>query len=245
MLIQNRLGSRFEMVVHPASTVAAGVPVPYAGPEAFLATFTASQRSTMLQTLSTYPRFASVDLVTLRHIHDDNTASAFLAGMIRAKHLAFRHPSAPTRTVAPTATGPREPTVKSPPPPPPPVHQEVVCELMAVEASCSHNGRKASRAGLLEVVPGRTDDLIKLTSQMRGGCGQHSRWEVRSPFATPVVKTGVSASFVAKSWGFKLLGIFEVQPKSYYVVCTCCSGPTKQLEVRAYPLDEWECAAPA
>ena len=61
-----------------------------------------------------------------------------------------------------------------------------------------------------------------------------------APLASMEVKTGVRTSFVAKSWGFKALGIFEAQPKSYYVNCTCCTGPTKQFEGRAYPIDEWE-----
>jgi hypothetical protein len=242
MLVQNRLGTRFEVLFHPAVSVASGVPVPYASPESFVATFTAAQRAALLRELGTHARFASVDLVALRNVHNDVVATSYLVGLVRARHIAFRHPSAPV-SKAPTAGGGAAPAA-SPPPPTPVAHAPVAvqCELITAEAACAHNGRKASRAGLLEVVPGRSDDLIKLTSEIRGGCGHHSRWEVTAPLASMEVKTGVRSSFVARSWGLKALGIFEVQPRTYSVSCMCCAGPTKHLTVRAYPLDEWEIA---
>nr|MBK7065972.1 hypothetical protein [Deltaproteobacteria bacterium] len=241
MLIQNRLGTRFELLLHPAASVASGVPVPYASAESFLSTFTAPQRAQMLQSLGSNSYFPSVDPIALRNIHNDDVASTVLVRLLRARHIAFRHPGAPVQRAPVVNAGARgEPASKGPATAPPAVKAAVVCELLAIEAACAHNGRKANKAGILEVVPGRQDDLIQLKSTLKGGCGEHPRWEVRTPFSSTIEKTGASSSFVAKSWGFKALGIFEVQPKTYYVNCTCCTGPTKQFEVRAYPIDEWE-----
>ena len=243
MLIQNRLGTRFELLLHPAASVASGVPVPYASAEAFLSTFTSAQRAEMLRSLGSNASFPSLDPVALRNIHSDDVASTVLVRLLRGRQIGFRAPIAAVQQAKAVNAGARgEPAAKGPATPPPAVKSAVVCELIAIEAACAHNGRKANKSGLLEVVPGRSDDLIQLKSTIRGGCGEHPRWEVREPLSSGVVKTGVNSTFVAKSWGFKALGIFEVQPKSYHVSCTCCSGPTKQFEVRAYPIDEWELA---
>ncbi len=247
-LIHNRLGARFEVLAHPGAGGDA-VPAPYAGPEDFLATFTAAQRVEILRALGSTPGRSTVDHASLRNLRSDVAATALLVRLVRARQLAFRQPEAPSRrraaVTAAAAAGavvPREPPPQAPPPPP--VREEVQCELLSVEAVCSHNGRKASRAGLLEVVPGRDHDRIRLTSHIRGGCGDHPRWEVRAPGASEPVKTGVNSSFVAKNWAFKTLwGVFEVMPRSYYVNCTCCSGPTKHLEVKAYPIDQWKITA--
>lgn len=237
MQIQNRQGTRFILVRHPPAAVPS-VPVPFASPEKFLATFTPAQRYGILRRLGLEPPGVAFDPAVQRA---SVAGIAELARLCRARRIAIRWPG-DTALRAPNAGGSAGNGPAKPPPaaPPPTVHPEVVCELVSVEASCSHKGRKANRAGLLEVVPGRDDDMIRLKSTLRGGCGKHSRWEVHAPFASDVVKTGVETSFVAKSWGFKLLGIFEVQPKSYFVNCVGCSGPMKQLEVRAYPIDAWE-----
>lgn len=241
MLIQNRLGTRFELLLHPPASVGAGVPIPYASAESFMASFTAAQRAQMLRSLGADAHFPSLDPILLRNVHTDEAASTALSRLLRGRQIGFRYPSAPAPKVTTTNGGAQgQPADKVPAAPPPAVKPDVVCELLTAEAACAHNARKANKAGLLEVVPGRSDDLIQLKSTLRGGCGKHSRWEVRTPFSDMEVKTGVNSSFVAKSWGFKALGIFEVQPKSYYVNATACSGATKQFEVRAYPLDEWE-----
>ncbi len=244
MLIQNRLGSRFELVVQPASSEVE-LPDPYASPEAFLSTFTPAQRAEILRAVGASPRYAALDVATLRNHRQDVTATALLVRLVVARHVAFKVPGVTRGRASITggvaATAAPAPQPPPPAPPPPPVREEVVCELLGVTAECSHNGRKANKSGLLEVVPGRSHDRIKLTSQLRGGCGKHPRWEVHAPGSTEPVKTGVSSSFVAKGWGFKTLwGVFEVLPKSYHVNCTCCSGPTKHLEVKAYPIDQWK-----
>ncbi len=244
MLIQNRHGTRFELLVRPAG-VGGGVPIPYASPESFLATFTTDQRALMVRGLGCNPSFPALDLTALRTMPGDVATSTLLARLVRARQIAFRYPGEPAPR--PTSGGGGGAPQPSPPPPqtpPPHVREEVVCELMTVEAACSHNGRKANRSGLLEVVPGRDHDRIKLTSQIRGGCGKHPRWEVHAPGANEPVKTGVSSSFVAKSWACKTLWVvFEVMPRSYTVNCSCCSGPTKHLEVKAYPVDQWRITA--
>jgi hypothetical protein len=243
MLIQNRLGTRFELLLHPAASTASAVPVPYASAEAFLSTFTAPQRAQMLRALGVNASFPTLDPIALRNIHNDDVASTTLVRLLRGRQIGFRYPGAPAPKARSTNGGaPGERAERGPSAPPPEVKPAVVCELLTIEAACAHNARKANRSGLLEVVPGRDHDLIQLKSTLRGGCGEHPRWEVRAPFSSTIVKTGASSSFVAKNWEYKLLGIFEVQPKSYYVNCTCCTGPTKQFEVRTYPNDEWEVA---
>ena len=99
MLIQNRLGTRFELLLHPAASVASGVPVPYASAEAFLATFTAAQRAEMLRSLSGNPSFPTVDPVALRNIHNDDVAATTLVRLLRGRHIGFRHPGAPVAQV--------------------------------------------------------------------------------------------------------------------------------------------------
>ncbi len=241
MLIQNRLGTQFELLLHPGAMLGAGVPPPYASAEAFMSTFTAAQRAEMMRALGANASFPSLDPIALRNINTDEGASITLARMLRSRQIGFRHPVATQapRVASANAGAQGQPATKAAAAPPPATRTEVVCELLTAEIACAHNARKANRVGLLEVVPGRSDDLIQLKSTLRGGCGKHSRWEVRAPFSSET-KTGVTSSFVAKSWGFKALGIFEVQPKSYYVNATACSGAMKQFEVRAYPIDEWE-----
>lgn len=115
---------------------------------------------------------------------------------------------------------------------------EVVCDLVDAMAVCGH-GRKASKRGRLEVVPSKGDDRVKLSSTLRGGCGKHTRWEIRSPEGM-AVKNGVEVSFVAAMWSFRTFGIFEVLPKPYAVTATACGGVMKSFDVVAYPNDEWK-----
>ncbi len=244
MFIQNRLGSRFEVLVMPPASDA-GVPIPYASPEAFLSTFTPAQRTEIVRLVGFSPRCAPVDFAAMRNQRQDAAAMALIARLVRAHQVSFRFEGASPTQRRPTSGGnvasSSTASPPPPPPPPPPVREEVVCELMTVEAECSHNARKANRAGLLEVVPDRNHDRIKLRSQIRGGCGNHPRWEVHAPGANEPVKTGVSSSFVAQSWAFKSLwGVFEVVPREYAVNCTCCSGPTKHLTVKVFPADQWK-----
>jgi hypothetical protein len=245
MLIQNRQGTRFELVIHPTSAVPTGVPIPYAGPEAFLSSFTPAQRAEMLRQLGGNARFPTVDYNLLRNLQNDALATATLVRLVRSRQIAFSFPDGGARRQVAAAAPSGAASQPAAPPPPPPrqaVREEVVCELMAAEISCAHKGRKANRAGLLEVVPGRDDDRIKLEAQLRGGCGKHPKWEITAPGASEA-KTGASASFTARNWGFKLLGIFEVMPKSYYVNVGCCSGMSRRFEVKTYPIDEWSITA--
>lgn len=245
MQIQNRTGTRFELVIHPTAATPTSVPIPYAGPEAFLATFSPAQRAAMLRLLGANARFPTVDNALLRNLQSDALATAALARLLRARQIAFRPAGSAARAQA-LAAAPAGGPAPAAAAPPPTARQapraEVVCELMAAEISCAHKGRKANRAGLLEVVPGRDDDRIKLEAQLRGGCGKHPQWEITAPGAAET-KTGATASFVARNWGFKLLGIFEVMPKSYAVTVGCCSGMSRRFEVKTYPVDEWSVTA--
>lgn len=244
MLFQNRMGTRFELVIHPAVGTPHVVPVPYAGPEAFLSSFTAAQRTEMLRYLGAHACFPTIDHALLRNLASEAQVTATLVRLLRARQIAFRFPEARRPVPAAAPSGAAQGPAAAPPPPPAreAPREEVVCELMSAEIACAHNGRKANRAGLLEVVPGRDDDRIKLTAQLRGGCGRHPQWEVMAPGVSET-KTGAQASFVARNWGFKLLGIFEVMPKSYYVTVGCCSGMSRHFEVKTYPIDEWSVTA--
>jgi hypothetical protein len=241
MQIVNRMGVRYTLVLGPTAATSFGVPPPFTV-DGFLGTFAAEQRRQMVTALAANPRFTDLGPAITRARPNDVQVTQTLKAMLSARRIALTDAQAQAPQSARTGaeSAPSRGGQPAPPATPPPVAAAVVCELLAVEAACAHHGRKANRAGLLEVVPEGDDDLIQLKSTLRGGCGEHPHWAVRSPFSSTVEKTGVSSSFVAKSWGFKALGIFEVQPKSYFVNCSCCTGMSKQLEVRAYPLDAWD-----
>ncbi len=243
-------GFRFELLPQPSVTRSPGVGAPFASPESFLSTFSPQQRADMLRRLRFRAGSARHDLVAAPVGHDESAAGTQLARLVRTGELAYvplgPDPALALRSGGDTAgsggdggagagAGGAQAT-------PPPVREEIVCELMAAQIACAHKGRKANRAGLLEVVPGRDDDRIKLEAQLRGGCGKHPKWEITAPGSSES-KTGASASFTARNWGFKLLGIFEVMPKSYYVHVGCCAGMSKRFEVKTYPIDQWSIIA--
>lgn len=241
MQLVNRMGVRYALVVRPSSSTGFGVPPPYTA-EGFISTFSPEQRRQVIAALAASPLFTDLDAGVSRACPTDAKVTQSLVALVRARRIALvQTNAAPARNEARTGAE-SAPSQARPTPPvagttPQPVHT-VECELMSAALSCSHKGRKPNAAGLLEVVPGREDDRIKLESQLRGGCGQHPRWEVRSSDGMEV-KTGAQSSFVAKMWGLKSLLIFEVLPRSYYVHTSCCTGMSKAFEVKAYPIDEW------
>ncbi len=244
MQFSNRHGTRFELVIHPTAAVSTAVPIPYAGPEAFLGTFTAAQRAEMLRSLGANARFPTVDNALLRNLQNDALATTTLARLLRTRQIAFSVPGAQRTTQVPAtaaaapsapAERPQEAARQAP-------REEVVCELMAAQISCSHKGRKANREGHLEVVPGRDDDGIKLEATIRGGCGHHPRWQIKADKHSET-KSGARTSFLAQNWPLKSLLIFEVLPRTYQVDVDCCSGMSKRFTVKAYPIDQWSVTA--
>jgi hypothetical protein len=240
MQIVNRMGNRYTLVIMPTAAAGPGVPVPFTI-DGFLATFSPDQRRQVVTALAANPRFTFLDPSLTRTSPTDPKVLETLKTLLTSRRIAIVDPrSQPTtkpRTGAESGTssgGGKEadpsvgPMAIAPP----------QCELMSAMVSCSHKGRKANALGLLEVVPGKDDDRIKLESQILGGCGKHPRWEIRSPDGVEE-KTGTSAGFTAKMWGFKSLGIFEVVPRSYHLYVDCCGGRSRTFEVRAYPIDEW------
>ncbi len=236
-------GNRFELQLHPSVTASPGPHRPFASPESFLTSFSPQQRADMLRRVRANPGSVRFDVVFGPVAHADPAPGAALARLVREGQLAWvdrgPDPALALRSGGDTA-GADEAGGSQQPPGGQQVAptREIVCELMAAQISCAHKGRKANRAGLLEVVPGRDDDRIKLEAQLRGGCGKHPKWEITAPGVSET-KTGASSSFTARNWGFKLLGIFEVMPKSYSVYVGCCSGMSRRFEVKAYPIDQW------
>ncbi|MFO0608257.1 MAG: hypothetical protein U0324_34140 [Polyangiales bacterium] len=238
-------GNRFELLLHPSVTSSPGAHRPFASPESFLTSFSPQQRADMLRRVRANPGSVRFDVVFGPVAHADPAPGAELARLVREGQLAWvdrgPDPALALRSGGDTAGAGTDEAGSSQQPPNGPhaaPTQEIVCELMAAQISCAHKGRKANRAGLLEVVPGRDDDRIKLEAQLRGGCGKHPKWEITAPGVSET-KTGASSSFTARNWGFKLLGIFEVMPKSYYVYVGCCSGMSRRFEVKTYPIDQW------
>lgn len=237
MFLDDTSGRRFTVVLRPGAQVSWPVPPPYTT-RGFLSRFTPAQRRRLLGALAADPRLPSADLVLARTSTTDPAVLNALAALLDRRALALVD-GVPAQRARATGGGGGEPAPRrepEPAPAPAPV-TETVCDLLDAVAACPH-GRKASTRGRLEVVPGRGDELIKLSSTLRGGCGKHTRWEVRSPDGM-TVKNGVDASFVATMWGFKTLGVFEVVPRHYAVTATACGGVTKSFEVVAYPADEW------
>lgn len=240
MQIVTRQGQRFEVQLRPAGGVWP-VPPPYTV-DGFLSTLLPDERRRLLTYLASQSAVPGVDPAMFRTRPTDPQVLRVLSGLLQRHAFAC---VAPGQGARPRGTGgavapgqgersqPVETTTQSR------RVEEVVCELIAAEASCSHKGRKANRAGLLEVVPGRDDDRIKLHADVRGGCGKHPLWEVRSP-GNAENKVGVDSSFLAKNWGWKTLHIFEVVPKSYTVHVGCCTGLSRNFEIKAYPIDEWK-----
>jgi hypothetical protein len=245
MMLSNTSGRRFDVRIRGARTAFA-VPPPYTT-EGFLQTFSPAQRRSLYGALAA-AAVPGVEPVSTRRPPSDVVVLRTLARLTEARLLQFEPAGASGGNGqvrgSSEATGPATAGTAPPPPPPrPPPRTEVECELMAATAACSHNGRQASRAGLLEVVPGRGGDRIKLHADLRGGCGRHARWEITAPGANEV-KTGQDASFIANGWAFKLLwGVFEVQPKPYHVTALACSGAMRRFEVKAYPVDQWKVTA--
>lgn len=239
MLVTTSQGARFEVVLRPGPA-GPSVPPPYTV-EGFLATLLPAERRRLLVALASNPTMPLVDPSLLRTSATDVAVLRALVGLVQRKALGFQAPGAVAqrRSGGTGASGrseastPKEATQAAPPP------AEVVCELLAAQATCSHKGRAANSRGVLEVVPGRDDDRLKLHADVRGGCGKHARWEIRGAGETEV-KTGVDASFVAKSWGYKTLHIFEVLPRTYNVHVSCCTGMSRAFEVKAYPIDAWK-----
>lgn len=242
MQISNSQGRRFEVIARaPQGTFA--VPPPYTV-EGFLSTLPAPQRRTLYVALSTRGALPGLDPSRSPRPPTDAVVLGALTRLTRGRYLCFvpafdRSSGTTARTPRPAAALP-EPSRPAPAASAPAPRQEVVCELLTTSAECGHNGRKANRSGLLEVVPGRGGDRIRLQAELRGSCGQHARWDIQSPGANEV-KKGTAAAFVVKSWGVKTLwGVFEVLPRSYYVTGTACSGAAQRFEIKAYPIDQWK-----
>ncbi len=216
------------------------MPAPYTV-EGFVGSVVPAERRRLLVALASDPTMPLVDPSLLRTAATDIAVLRALVGLVQRRALGFAFPGQRDlrRGAGGGAAGHADP---APPPDattPAPAPAEVVCELMAAQAGCAHKGRMANASGVLEVVPGRDDDRIKLHADVRGGCGKHARWEVRGAGESEV-KTGVDASFVARSWGYKTLSIFEVLPRPYTVHVSCCTGRSRQFEIKAYPIDAWK-----
>lgn len=122
--------------------------------------------------------------------------------------------------------------------------EEKVCEIIDVAIKCSH-GRSPSKDGLLEVVTRESmdsekakakDDKISLKASLKGGCGQHPRWEIAGE-----VKTGTEATYVAKAHWLKAWRLFRmVSPKEVQISVGACNTATKFYTIREYPCDQVE-----
>jgi hypothetical protein len=133
--------------------------------------------------------------------------------------------------------------VAAPPPAPaqaPEPKKEKLCELVAVDVKCGHGRQPHKQKRLLEVVPPPGGDKISLSAKLKGGCGEHPRWEISGP--TRLTRTGTEATFPAESWTVKSLLLFEVVPKPYDIHAHGCQGLMQSTRVLAYPCDKVEIA---
>lgn len=151
------------------------------------------------------------------------------------RHAEVRaHAAVPAPRSVPTSAP--APVPRDPSPPPEPARQRV-CELLSVEVECGHNGRKA-RNHVLEVVPGADGDRLKLSSNLKGGCGHHTQWEISGQGAPQVSQRGTTASHVVEGWALKTLLVMEVLPREYTVAAMACQGHTHMTTVRVFPRDK-------
>lgn len=240
MIVTTSQGARYRVVLRPTSG-GPGVPPPYtvAG---FLSTLSPDERRALLAALGGSPTVSQVDPLAQRARPSDAVVLRVLVELTERRVIGFAAPGETSPTArrpggggasAPSsqASGSRDEA-----PAPAPV-REVVCELLSATAT-GPKGRKANRAGLLEVVPGNDPSMVKIDAELRGGCGKHPGWAIRA-LGSDEKKVGAHATFAAKPWSLKTFGIFEVLPKVYHVDASCCSGMTRTLEVRAYPNDQW------
>lgn len=240
MIVTTAQGARYQVVVQPGAS-GAGVPPPYTV-RGFLSTVPPGERRALLSALGGSPTVSGVDPMMPRARPSDAVVLKVLVGLTERRVIGFASPGAPAARSKGAGGGAgggaparREETAA------PAAVREVVCELLAATLAGA-KGRKASKGGVLEVVPGKEPSLVKLDAELRGGCGKHPGWTVRS-IAGADQKVGAHESFVAKPWTLKTFGIFEVLPKIYNVDVGCCAGVSRSLEVRAYPNDLWTISA--
>ena len=111
-----------------------------------------------------------------------------------------------------------------------------VCELLDATIQCQH-GRKPSRDGVLEVVPATIGEQVSLSATTRGGCGKHPEWRIEGILTSK--QTGAKASFRALSWDYgRPVWLEAISPQTYRISVSCCQGPTRSFEVRAFPSDK-------
>ncbi|MDB4932693.1 MAG: hypothetical protein JWM10_5177 [Myxococcaceae bacterium] len=237
MIVTTAQGARFEVLVQPGAA-GAGVPPPYTV-QGFLSTVPPAERRALLASLGGSPTVSGVDPMTTRSRPSDGVVLKTLVALTERRVIGFAAPGSLPGRVKPAGGGSTAGAKAKPKDeaPAPAAVREVVCELLAATATGA-KGRKASRAGVLEVVPGTEPALVKIDAELRGGCGKHPQWTVHSLGADDQ-KVGAHASFVAKPWTLKTFGIFEVLPKTYRVDVSCCAGASRTLEVRAFPNDVW------
>lgn len=123
--------------------------------------------------------------------------------------------------------------------------KQIVCELTTADVKCGH-GRVPSKDGVLEVVArksmdwegsGKQDDKISLSAQLKGGCGDHPRWDVGG-----TITKGTTAEHVATPWSIKSFEFikrgFKVREKA--IAVSACDSATKNYTIREYPGDQVE-----
>ncbi len=132
---------------------------------------------------------------------------------------------------------------------------EPPCELLRVDAVCSHGRR--SRGGRLEVATLSSGDEIALESVMRGGCGKHPSWTMQSHDLVTAIpdaafkllglelREGIKNTFTANvPTVVPFVSITRlasaVVPARFMVEADGCQGVRHSLEVVAYPAEQIE-----